>query len=185
MSKAIKLAAIISALAIIITSFSACSITLDGNDTSTEPTTVSDVYEKEATNEVSDTTEATQAPTAAEKQEKIEDIFAEIKSFKLGTVGSSQSAAELALRIIAFSASSLAKADTLKDDVQALVATIDADKLDYYGETLYQINIYAEKFFNGDVAEVVDLSGIGNDFDSEKSYSKTDYDKIYKLLSDY
>lgn len=186
MSKAIKLAAIISSLAIVIASFSACSITFDGNDTTTVPTTTSNVYENEPTDATADTTEATQTTSAAEKQEKIEDIFAEIKDFQIGTAGSSSKAAELALRLIAFSASPLAEADTLKDDIQALVASVSAEKRNYYGETIFQISIYAENFFNGDVAEVVEISGINDDdFDAEKIYSKTNYDKIYKLLSDY
>lgn len=185
MSKAIKLAAIISALTIIISLFSACEITFEQNNPENDNTTVTAAHNDEPSETVPSTTEATQAPTTAQNQEKLDDIFVEIKSFKLGTIGSSSKAAELALRLIAFSASPLAQEDTLKDDAQALVASVSADELNYYGEAIYQINIYAEKFFNGDVAEVVNLSAIGDSFDAEKSYSKTDYDKIYKLLSDY
>lgn len=185
MSKAIKLAAIISALTIIISSFSACEITFEKNKPENDNTTVTAAHNEEQSENVSSTTEATQASVTAQNQEKLDDIFAEIKSFKLGTIGSSSKAAELALRLIAFSASPLAQEDTLKDDAQALVASIGADELNYYGEAIYQIDLYAEDYFSGNAEEIIDLSGIGDSFDSQKSYSKTDYDKIYRLLSDY
>lgn len=185
MKKAIKLIAILSAFSLIVLLFSACSITFDNDEATTAATTVSDTTDNaEAIDATTEKETTTQQTDIVEASETIDDIFADIKNFQIGTAGSSKKAADLALRLIAFSASSLADADTLKDDIQALVATVDANNLNYYGETLYQINIYADKFFSGNVSEVVDLSDIDS-FDTAKNYSKADYDKIYKLLSDY
>ncbi len=180
MAKAIRTLAIVSAFALVISSFSACSLPF-GNDEPTTGTTTAtqaqnDPTEPETTTEKAAEDATTEAP---EKADTISDIFADIKSLPIGTAGSSAKAADLALRLIAFSNSDLAESDTLSDDIKALVNTV-ADE-DVYPEALYQINSYAKKFFKGKEADVVEIAG-RSDFPLDKEYSQEKYQKVYELL---
>lgn len=181
MSKALKTAAVISALVFAISSFSACSFPF-GNDTptTTAPTTV--VRETTDTKVTSTDTTTENTTLAPENQEKLDEIFADIKNFEIGTAGSSAKAANLALRLIAFSSSELAKTENFEYEVKALVDTIDSTKADDYAETLYQINLYAKKFFSGNAETVINTAGNSN-FDTDKEYSQDSYDELYYLLS--
>ena len=144
MVKAIKTLAIVSAFALVISSFGACSLPFGKDDpTTTEVTTTekqTEPTEPETTAE-SETETTTEAP---KKEDTIKDIFTDIKNLPIGTAGSSTKAASLALRLIAFSNSDLAESDTLSDDIKLLVATVRDE--DVYAEALYQVNSYAKKF---------------------------------------
>ena len=157
MAKALKTIAIVSAFALVISSFTACSLPFGTDDPTTEvPTTeLTEITEENTTAETETTSETT---TEQEKQEKIEDIFADIKNFEIGTAGSSAKAAELALRLIAFSNSELGDSDTIEADIKALVDTL-GENTDDYGEALYQINSFAKKFFGGKEKDVVQTAG--------------------------
>ena len=177
MAKAIRTIAIVSVFALVISSFTACSLSFGTDDPTTQaPTTEPTEITEENTDEPETTTEQ-------EKQEKIEDIFADIKNFEIGTAGSSAKAAELALRLIAFSNSELAESDTLEADVKALVDTL-GENTDDYSEALYQINSYAKKFFNGKEKDVVQTAG-NEDFSLEKEYSQDKYQKVFDLLNNF
>lgn len=179
MTKAIKTLAIVSAFALVISSFSACSLPFGNNDpTTTEATTTqaqTEPTEKETTTEPQKET-TTEAP---KKTDTISDIFADINNLPIGTAGSSTKAASLALRLIAFSNSDLAESDTLSDDVKSLVAAVEDE--DVYAEALYQINSYAKKFFKGNQADVIEIAG-DSDFPLDKDYSQEKYQTVYDLL---
>lgn len=177
MSKAIKTLAIVSAFALVISSFSACSLPF-GND---DPTTAAATTESQTDATVAETTasQTTTTTEAAEPTDTVKDIFADIKSFPFGTAGSSVKAASLALRLIAFSNSDLAESDTLDDEIKSLVATVEDE--DAYSEALYQINSYAKKFFDGSQKSVVELAG-STDFSLDKEYSQEKYQKVYEML---
>ncbi len=180
MAKALKTIAIVSAFALVISSFTACSLPFGTDDPTTEvPTTeLTEITEENTTAETETTPETT---TEQEKQEKIEDIFADIKNFEIGTAGSSAKAAELALRLIAFSNSELGDSDTIEADIKALVDTL-GENTDDYGEALYQINSFAKKFFGGKEKDVVQTAG-DEDFSLEKEYSQDKYQKVFDLLN--
>ena len=180
MEKALKTIAIVSAFALVISSFTACSLPFGTDDPTTEvPTTeLTEITEENTTAETETTPETT---TEQEKQEKIEDIFADIKNFEIGTAGSSAKAAELALRLIAFSNSELAESDTVEADIKTLVDTL-GENTDDYGEALYQINSFAKKFFGGKEKDVVQTAG-DEDFSLEKEYSQDKYQKVFDLLN--
>lgn len=180
MAKALKTIAIVSVFALVISSFTACSLPFGTDDPTTEvPTTeLTEITEENTTAETETTPEIT---TEQEKQEKIEDIFADIKNFEIGTAGSSAKAAELALRLIAFSNSELAESDTIEADIKALVDTL-GENTDDYGEALYQINSFAKKFFGGKEKDVVQTAG-DEDFSLEKEYSQDKYQKVFDLLN--
>ena len=180
MAKALKTIAIVSVFALVISSFTACSLPFGTDDPTTEvPTTeLTEITEENTTAETETTSETT---TEQEKQEKIEDIFADIKNFEIGTAGSSAKAAELALRLIAFSNSELAESDTIEADIKALVDTL-GENTDDYGEALYQINSFAKKFFGGKEKDVVQTAG-DEDFSLEKEYSQDKYQKVFDLLN--
>ena len=182
MAKALKTIAIVSAFALVISSFTACSLPFGTDDPTTEvPTTeLTEITEENTTAETETTPETT---TEQEKQEKIEDIFADIKNFEIGTAGSSAKAAELALRLIAFSNSELAESDTVEDDIKTLVDTL-GENTDDYGEALYQINSFAKKFFGGKEKDVVQTAG-DEDFSLEKEYSQDKYQKVFDLLNNF
>lgn len=180
MAKALKTIAIVSVFALVISSFTACSLPFGTDDPTTEvPTTeLTEITEENTTAETETTSETT---TEQEKQEKIEDIFADIKNFEIGTAGSSAKAAELALRLIAFSNSELAESDAVEADIKALVDTL-GENTDDYGEALYQINSFAKKFFGGKEKDVVQTAG-DEDFSLEKEYSQDKYQKVFDLLN--
>lgn len=180
MAKALKTIAIVSVFALVISSFTACSLPFGTDDPTTEvPTTeLTEITEENTTAETETTPETT---TEQEKQEKIEDIFADIKNFEIGTAGSSAKAAELALRLIAFSNSELGDSDTIEADIKALVDTL-GENTDDYGEALYQINSFAKKFFGGKEKDVVQTAG-DEDFSLEKEYSQDKYQKVFDLLN--
>lgn len=180
MAKALKTIAIVSVFALVISSFTACSLPFGTDDPTTEvPTTeLTEITEENTTAETENTSETT---TEQEKQETIEDIFADIKNFEIGTAGSSAKAAELALRLIAFSNSELAESDTVEADIKALVDTL-GENTDDYGEALYQINSFAKKFFDGKEKDVVQTAG-DEDFSLEKEYSQDKYQKVFDLLN--
>lgn len=180
MAKALKTIAIVSVFALVISSFTACSLPFGTDDPTTEvPTTeLTEITEENTTAETETTSETT---TEQEKQEKIEDIFADIKNFEIGTAGSSAKAAELALRLIAFSNSELAESDTVEADIKALVDTL-GENTDDYGEALYQINSFAKKFFGGKEKDVVQTAG-DEDFSLEKEFSQDKYQKVFDLLN--
>lgn len=180
MAKALKTIAIVSVFALVISSFTACSLPFGTDDPTTEvPTTeLTEITEENTTAETETTPETT---TEQEKQEKIEDIFADIKNFEIGTAGSSAKAAELALRLIAFSNSELAESDTVEADIKALVDTL-GENTDDYGEALYQINSFAKKFFGDKEKDVVQTAG-DEDFSLEKEYSQDKYQKVFDLLN--
>ena len=117
MAKAIKTLAIVSAFALVISSFGACSLPFGNDDPTTEVTTT----EKQTEPTEPETTAETETETTTEAPKKIDtikDIFADINNFPIGTAGSSAKAASLALRLIAFSNSDLAESDTLSDDIK-------------------------------------------------------------------
>lgn len=179
MAKAIRTIAIVSVFALVISSFTACSLSFGtDNPTTQAPTTEPTEITEETTDEPETTSETT---TEQEKQENIEDIFADIKNFEIGTAGSSAKAAELALRLIAFSNSELAESDTIEADIKALVDTL-GENTDDYGEALYQINSFAKKFFGGKEKDVVQTAG-DEDFSLEKEYSQDKYQKVFDLLN--
>ena len=180
MAKALKTIAIVSVFALVISSFTACSLPFGTDDPTTEvPTTeLTEITEENTTAETETTSETT---TEQEKQENIEDIFADIKNFEIGTAGVSAKAAELALRLIAFSNSELAESDTVEADIKALVDTL-GENTDDYGEALYQINSFAKKFFGGKEKDVVQTAG-DEDFSLEKEYSQDKYQKVFDLLN--
>ncbi len=182
MAKALKTIAIVSVFALVISSFTACSLPFGTDDPTTEvPTTeLTEITEENTTAETETTSETT---TEQEKQEKIEDIFSDIKNFEIGTAGSSAKAAELALRLIAFSNSELAESDTVEADIKALVDTL-GENTDDYGEALYQINSFAKKFFGGKEKDVVQTAG-DEDFSLEKEYSQDKYQKVFDLLNNF
>ena len=182
MAKALKTIAIVSVFALVISSFTACSLPFGTDDPTTEvPTTeLTEITEENTTAETETTSETT---TEQEKQENIEDIFADIKNFEIGTAGSSAKAAELALRLIAFSNSELAESDTVEADIKALVDTL-GENTDDYGEALYQINSFAKKFFGGKEKDVVQTAG-DEDFSLEKEYSQDKYQKVFDLLNNF
>lgn len=181
MAKALKTLAILSMFALVISSFTACSLS-SVKDTPTTETTTTETTTDSATEEPT-TTEpeiTTTAPTEPQsKRDSIEDIFADIKNLPIGTAGSSAKAANLALRLIAFSNSDLAESDTLSDDIKALANTVEDE--DAYGEALYQVNSYAKKFFKGKQADVAEIAG-ESDFPLNKEYSQEKYQKVYELL---
>lgn len=182
MAKALKTAAVIAALALVISSFGACSFPF-GDDTPTTNVPAVTTTEKTTDSELTSNKPTSQTTTAApENQEKLDDIFTDIKNFEIGTAGSSAKAANLALRLIAFSSSDLAKAENFEYEVKTLVDTIDSAKADDYTETLYQINLYAKKFFSGNEETVINTADISN-FDTDKEYSQDSYDELYYLLS--
>ena len=180
MAKALKTIAIVSVFALVISSFTACSLSFGTDDPTTEvPTTeLTEITEENTTAETETTSETT---TEQEKQENIEDIFSDIKNFEIGTAGSSAKAAELALRLIAFSNSELAESDTVEADIKALVDTL-GENTDDYGEALYQINSFAKKFFGGKEKDVVQTAG-DEDFSLEKEYSQDKYQNVFDLLN--
>lgn len=179
MAKAIKTLAIVSVFALVISSFTACSLSHSNEPTTTEPTTAEITESK--TEEVTTTTEPEETtPTEPEaKRDSIEDIFTGIKELPIGTAGSSAKAANLALRLIVFSNSDLAESDTLESDVRELVDTVEDE--DAYGEALYQVNSYAKKFFKGNQSDVAEIAGQDN-FPINKEYSQEKYQKIYDML---
>lgn len=180
MAKALKTLAILSMFALVISSFTACSLS-PVKDTPTTETTTTETAAEPTTEEPTTTEpEKTTAPTEPQsKRDSIEDIFADIKNLPIGTAGSSAKAANLALRLIAFSNSDLAESDTLSDEIKALVNTVDDE--DAYGEALYQVNSYAKKFFKGKQADVAEIAG-ESDFPLNKEYSQEKYQKVYELL---
>ena len=182
MAKALKTIAIVSVFALVISSVTACPLSFGTDDPTTEvPTTeLTEITEENTTAETETTPEIT---TEQEKQEKIEDIFSDIKNFEIGTAGSSAKAAELALRLIAFSNSELAESDTVEADIKALVDTL-GENTDDYGEALYQINSFAKKFFGGKEKDVVQTAG-DEDFSLEKEYSQDKYQKVFDLLNNF
>lgn len=182
MAKALKTIAIVSVFALVISSFTACSLPFGTDDPTTEvPTTeLTEITEENTTAETETTSETT---TEQEKQENIEDIFADIKNFEIGTAGSSAKAAELALRLIAFSNSELAESGTVEADIKSLVDTL-GENTDDYGEALYQINSFAKKFFGGKEKDVVQTAG-DEDFSLEKEYSQDKYQKVFDLLNNF
>lgn len=178
MSKAIKTLAIVSAFALVISAFSACSLPFGNDDPTTEVTTT----EKQTEATVPETTVFKQTTTtvaATEQTESIKDIFADIKAFPVGTAGSSVKAASLALRLIAFSNSDLAESDSLGDEIKSLVATVEDE--DAYSEAVYQIDSYAKQFFGGSQKSVVELAG-NTDFSLDKEYSQEKYQTVYEML---
>lgn len=180
MAKAIKTLAIVSVFALVISSFTACSLSHSNEPTTTEPTTTETTTEPTTDEPTTTEPEKTAAPTEPQsKRDSIENIFDDIKNLPIGTAGSSAKAANLALRLIAFSNSDLAESDTLEDDVRELVDTVDDE--DTYGEALYQVNSYAKKFFKGKQADVAEIAG-ESDFPLNKEYSQEKYQKVYELL---
>jgi len=178
MAKAIKTLAIVSAFALVISSFGACSLPFGNDDPTTEVTTT----EKQTEPTEPETTAEPETETTTEAPQKIDtikDIFADINNFPIGTAGSSAKAASLALRLIAFSNSDLAKNDTLSDDIKSLTATVEDE--DVYAEALYQVNSYAKKFFKGSQKDVVEIAG-NSDFSLDKDYSQEKYQTVYELL---
>lgn len=181
MIKAIKTLAIISAFALIVSSLSACSLSFSKTESPTTTETTTTEVQTEPT-EVQTTTESeTQSTTAApqENVDTINDIFDGINSFEIGTAGSSAKAANLALRLIAFSNSDIAQSESLVDEVQKLVDTVTDE--DVYAEALYQVNSYAKKFFKGNQSDVIEIAG-RDDFPLDKEYSQEKYQKIYNML---
>ena len=155
MAKAIKTLAIVSAFALVISSFGACSLPFGNDDPTTEVTTT----EKQTEPTEPETTAETETETTTEAPKKIDtikDIFADINNFPIGTAGSSAKAASL-----------------------ALTATVEDE--DVYAEALYQVNSYAKKFFKGSQKDVVEIAG-NSDFSLDKDYSQEKYQTVYEML---
>ena len=89
MAKALKTLAIVSVFALVISSFTACSLSHSNEPTTTEPTTTETATEPTTDEPTTTEPEKTTAPTEPQsKRDSIENIFDDIKNLPIGTAGS-------------------------------------------------------------------------------------------------
>jgi len=182
MKKAIKTLAVISALSLVFSAFTACSITGDENPTETTVTTASTTEATtEQTTEEETTTEATETTTEAEV-DTIETLLDLIKTFPVGTAGSSSKSVDIALRLINF-AESCENTAEVETAVEKLEDTLSDREEAMFEEGFAEIDYVARKLiegtdtYNGYLENTTAKYNKGN-------YSLEKYEAIFELISE-
>ena len=183
MKKAIKVTAILAALSLVFSAFTACSIgTPVDTTTTTVPTETSQTTTEPSTEEF--TTESTTEETSTEAETcSIEEILKMIKTFPVGTAGSSAKCFDIALKLINFTESC--------DDTSALEAEIDkfSDTLSdrqkaMFEESFAEIDYVARKLIAGESDNYKGYIESSSEKYDKGNYSLEKYEAVFKMLSD-
>ena len=180
MKKAIKTTAIIAALSLVFSAFAACSKGTEETETTTTAPETTSQTTAEPTSE--DTTASTTESTTEAEPDSIETVLNLIKSFPVGTAGSSAKSVDIALRLINFTESC--------EDTAALEAEIDKfeDTLNdrqeaMFEESFAEIDYVARKLINGTSDNYKNYLESSSAKYEKGNYSLEKYEAIFELIS--
>lgn len=188
MKTALKLAATVAALTIVISSFSACSFPDFGKEQPTTTTTSYNGYDDESTTKKDKTTETTTEEATTEETtvkkievESTETILNLIKDYPIGTAGSTGKSVEIALRLINFTEN--CNADEVKPDIVKFKNNLsDMDK-EMFAQCLDEIDYMAHKLLNGSTDTIKQYIEEINEKYDKGNYSTEKYEKIFDMIS--
>ncbi len=184
MKHAIKLAATLTALTLMISSFSACSL-FDKEDPSLATASVYTTQEKDEPTEAEIAETPTEAPTEAPTSEKIETESTEtilnlIKKYPIGTAGSTAKSVEIAIRLINFTQS--CNADDVKSDAEKFKGSLSDIDAEMFTQCLDEIDYMAQKLLSGktdSIKQYIEESGEKYDRDN---YNAEKYAEILDII---
>lgn len=189
MKSALKLAAAVAALTVVISSFSACNLFDSGKEQpSTTEAPFTGYYEerttkKEKTEEPSTEEPATEEATTEKKVEveSIETILNNIKDYPIGTAGSTGKSVELAIRLINYTEN--CDADEAKSDIEKFKSNLsDMDK-EIFAQCLDEIDYMARKLLSGSTDTIKQYIKETSEKYDKGNYSTEKYEKIFGMIS--
>lgn len=183
MKKAIKTTAVIAALSLVFSAFAACSKGTKEKETTTTtaPETTSQTT-AEPTSEEENTASATESTTEAEP-DSIETVLNLIKSFPVGTAGSSAKSVDVALRLINFTESCEDTA-ALEAEIDKFENTLDDRQEAMFEESFAEIDYVARKLINGTADNYKNYLEASSAKYEKGNYSLDKYEAVFKLIAD-
>lgn len=178
MKHAIKLAAILAALTLTVSSFSACSSS--GKDDPTSATaSASEISETAADITEADITE--EAATAAKIEiDSAETILNLIKKYPIGTAGSTAKSVDIAIRLVNFTENS--DADDVKTDIEKFMENLSEEDAEMFAQCLDEIDYMAQKLLSGDTDSIKQYIEESKDEYDEGNYSTEKYEEILDII---
>ncbi|MCQ2485577.1 MAG: hypothetical protein MJ168_09620 [Clostridia bacterium] len=189
MKSALKLAAAVAALTVVISSFSACNLfDSDKEQPSTTEAPFTGYYEesttrKENAEEPSTEEPATEEATSEKKVEveSIETILNNIKDYPIGTAGSTGKSVELAIRLINYTEN--CDADEAKSDIKKFKNNLsDMDK-EIFAQCFDEIDYMARKLLSGSTDTIRQYIDETSEKYDKGNYSTEKYEKIFDIIS--
>ena len=187
MKKAIKATAILAALSLVFSAFTACSNGTKEKETTTTTTTAPEttsqtVAEQTSEAETTTTTSATESTTETQS-DSIETLLNLIKSFPIGTAGSSAKSVDIALRLINFT-ENCENAAALEAEIDKFEDTLNDSQEAMFEECFAEIDYVARKLIAGDTNSYNAYIGNSSVKYDKGNYSLEKYEAVFKLIAD-
>lgn len=180
MKKAIKTTAIIAALSLVFSAFAACSKGTEETETTATVATTSRIVTEPTSEE---TTASTTESTTEVEQDSIETVLNLIKSFPVGTAGSSAKSVDIALRLINFTENCEDTA-ALEAEIDKFENTLDDRKEAMFEESFAEIDYVARKLINGTADNYKNYLEASSAKYDKGNYSLDKYEAVFKLIAD-
>lgn len=182
MKKAIKITAILAALALAFSMFTACSKgSPDETTTTTVPTEASQTTSETSTEE--STTESTTEETLTEAETcSIEEILNMIKTFPVGTAGSSAKCFDIALKLINFTENCNDTA-ALKGEIDKFEETLSDRQKAMFEESFAEVDYVSRKLIAGESDNYKGYIESSSEKYDKGNYSLEKYEAVFKIIS--
>lgn len=188
MKKALKLAALTAALALVLSSFSACDIFDKKPDTSTTApvstteengeTLKTDDIEKEETTEEEITEEKT---TEKVEVDSVDTVLNLIKDYPIGTAGSTAKSVDIAIRLINFTENNDDK-DSAEADIKAFLSGLSDVEKEIFAQCLDEIDYMARKLLSGSTSSIKQYIEESSEKFDDGNYSTEKYEEIFDII---
>lgn len=180
MKHAIKLAAILAALTLTVSSFSACSPS--GKEDPTSATaSASEISETETAADITEADITEEAATAAKIEiDSAETILNLIKKYPIGTAGSTAKSVDIAIRLVNFTENS--DADDVKTDIEKFMENLSEEDAEMFAQCLDEIDYMAQKLLSGDTDSIKQYIEESKDEYDEGNYSTEKYEEILDII---
>ena len=181
--KSAKITAIILSLLLAVLSFSACGSKDDTGDTTTsaEATSASSAAEiptEPSTEEPG--SEATSEVTKVET-ESIDTVLSLIKSFPMGTAGSSKKSVDIALHLMNF-AEACQDTDEVKEACKSFYSKLTYEEKMMFEENLVEINVVARRLLAGANGSLEEQANNSSEKYDKGNYSTEKYNEIFDII---
>ena len=177
--KKTRIVAAVCVVILILSTLCACEITFGGEPTTTTTTTTTTATASKQPTEPSTTT------TTEKKIEmdSLDTILNLIKSFPIGTAGSTAKAVNIAHRLVNFTEHSGFDINDVKRDYENFLDTLsDTQKL-IYEENFAEIDYFARKIINGENSNELSLSDYQAVPKKGGRFSLLSYETLYDVIS--
>lgn len=176
-----KAAAVVSAVSLMIGTFSACDFgNFEKEKTTTKPTSQSTT--QASVEKTTEQTTSEQTTTEKTETDSLETILFLISRFPAGTAGSSVKGADLALRLINFAQFSEYSEAEIKRDFEHFIAKLENNQKAVFYSNLEEINYFALELIKGENQTIINYLSAPGDY-RKNEYSLEKYEEFFDEIS--